>query len=67
MRLQSIRVRKSAEEELKRLPAYFEGMARERKDDSWAAISLVGEEDPSLPAQLDPTSCEFSRPLSTAP
>ncbi len=54
MRLQSIRVRKSAEEELERLPAYFEAMARERKDDSWAAISLVGEEDPSLPAQLDP-------------
>ena len=54
MRLQSIRVHKSAEEELERLPAYFEAMARERKDDSWAAISLVGEEDPSLPAQLDP-------------
>ncbi len=54
MRLQSIRVRKSSEQELEWLPTYLGAMAQERKDDSWAAISLVGEEDPSLPAQLDP-------------
>ena len=54
MRLQSIRADKSTEEELKHLPSYIEAIANERKDDKWAAISLVGEEDPSLPAQLDP-------------
>ena len=54
MRLQSVRIRKSEEEALEHLPNYIGEMARERKDDGWAAISLVGEEDPSLPAQLDP-------------
>ena len=54
MRLQSVRIRKSTEEALEHLPNYIGEMARERKDDGWAAISLVGEEDPSLPAQLDP-------------
>ena len=54
MRLQSVRIRKSAEESLDHLPGYIGEMARERMDDGWAAISLVGEEDPSLPAQLDP-------------
>ena len=54
MRLQSIRAGKSSEEELEHLPGYIEAIANERKDDKWAAISLVGEEDPSLPAQLDP-------------
>ncbi len=54
MRLQSIRVRKNTAEELEHLPAFVEAIALERKEDRWAAISLVGEEDPSLPAQLDP-------------
>ena len=54
MRLQSIRAGRSSEEELEHLPSYIEAIANERKDDRWAAISLVGEEDPSLPAQLDP-------------
>lgn len=54
MRLQSIRVRKNAADELEHLPAYVEAIALERKKDRWAAISLVGEEDPGLPAQLDP-------------
>ena len=54
MRLQSIRVKSNTEEALEHLPSYMEAIAQERKDDSWAAISLVGEEDPSLPAQLDP-------------
>ena len=54
MRLQSVRIRKSEEQALEHLPNYIGEMARERKDDGWAAISLVGEEDPSLPAQLDP-------------
>ena len=54
MRLQSIRVRKNTAHELEHLPAFVEAIALERKEDSWAAISLVGEEDPSLPAQLDP-------------
>lgn len=54
MRLQSIRARKCSEEQLEHLPAYVEAIAGERKDDKWAAISLVGEEDPGLPAQLDP-------------
>lgn len=56
MRLQSIRIRKSSEEALEHLPGYFNEMARERRDDGWAALSLVGEEDPSLPTQLDPAS-----------
>ncbi len=54
MRLRSVRIRKSAEEALAHLPGYIEKMASERRDDGWAAINLVGEEDPSLPAQLDP-------------
>ncbi len=54
MRLQSIRIRKSREETLEHLPGYFKEMAQERRDDAWAALSLVGEEDPSLPTQLDP-------------
>lgn len=54
MRLQSIRAGKSSEEELDHLPAYIGAIANERKDDRWAAISLVGEEDPSIPAQIDP-------------
>ena len=54
MRLQSIRVRKNTPEELEHLPSYIEDIALERKEDRWAAISLVGEEDPGLPAQLDP-------------
>ena len=54
MRLQSVRIRKSTEESLEHLPGYFGEIARERKDDGWAAISLVGEEDPALPGQLDP-------------
>ncbi len=54
MRLQSIRVKRNSEEALEHLPSYMEAIAQERKDESWAAISLVGEEDPSLPAQLDP-------------
>ena len=54
MRLQSIRVRKNSPDELEHLPAYVEDIALERKEDRWAAISLVGEEDPGLPAQLDP-------------
>ena len=54
MRLQSIRAGKSSEEELDHLPAYIEAIANERKDDKWAAISVVGEEDPSLPSQIDP-------------
>lgn len=53
MRLLGVRIRGSSEDALGRLPAYFEEMARERRDAGWAAISLVGEEDPSLPAQLD--------------
>ena len=56
MRLQSIRIRKSSEEALEHLPGYFIEMARERRDDGWAALSLVGEEDPSIPSQLDPAS-----------
>ncbi len=56
MRLQSIRIRNSAEEDLEHLPGYFNEMARERRDEGWAALSLVGEEDPSLPTQLDPAS-----------
>ena len=54
MRLQSIRVRSNAPDELEHLPAYVEAIALERREDRWAAISLVGEEDPGLPAQLDP-------------
>ncbi len=54
MRLQSVRIRRSSEEALEHLPNYIGEIALERKDDGWAAISLVGEEDPSLPAQLDP-------------
>ena len=56
MRLQSIRIRKSSEEALEHLPGYFIEMARERRDDGWAALSLVGEEDPSIPSRLDPAS-----------
>ena len=55
MRLQSARIRKSTEEALEHVPGYIGKMAIERRDDGWAAISLRGEEDPSLPAQLDPT------------
>ncbi len=54
MRLQSIRAGKSSEEELEHLPAYIGDIANERRDERWAAISLVGEENPSLPAQIDP-------------
>ncbi len=54
MRLQSIRVCKNTPDELEHLPAYVEDIALERKEDRWAAISLVGEEDPGLPARLDP-------------
>ncbi len=63
MRLQSIRVRKNTPEELEHLPSYIEDIALERKEDRWAAISLVGEEDPGLPAQLDPNKL---RVLQTA-
>ena len=54
MRLQSIRAGKCSDEELEHVPAYIEAIANERKDDRWAAISVVGEEEPSLPAQIDP-------------
>lgn len=54
MRLLAIRIRRSSEEALGRLPRYVEELAVERRDERWAAISLVGEEDPSLPSRLDP-------------
>ena len=54
MRLQSVRIHKSAQETLTYLPSYLEQMAIERRDDHWAAINIVGDEDPSLLARLDP-------------
>ena len=54
MRLQSVRIHKSAQETLTYLPGYLEQMAIERRDDHWAAINIVGDEDPSLLTRLDP-------------